>query len=177
MEAVAMKRRLGASESSILVAQSNLANTYEALDRKDLAMSMRRDVYSGRLKLQGDEHPSTLIAAKNYALSFYDLKRFEETRALLRKTIPVARRVLGENHEIMVWMRWTDTRALLNQCSMLGDLREAVDTAEELETTARRVLGGAHPTTSAIEHHLLAAREALAAHEAGPGKSVVFTTT
>ena len=44
----------------------------------------------------------------------------------------------------------------------LDDLREAVTTLEEIERTARRVLGGAHPTTSAIERHLRFAREILA---------------
>jgi len=44
----------------------------------------------------------------------------------------------------------------------LDDLREAVTTLEEIEPTARRVLGGAHPTTSAIERHLRLAREILA---------------
>ena len=33
----------------------------------------------------------------------------------------------------------------------LDDLREAATTLEEIERTARRVLGGAHPTTKAIE--------------------------
>ena len=35
--------------------------------------------------------------------------------------------------------------------STLDDLREAVTTLEDAERTARRVLGGAHPTTKAIE--------------------------
>ena len=33
----------------------------------------------------------------------------------------------------------------------LDDLREAVTALEDSEQTARRVLGGAHPTTKAIE--------------------------
>ena len=45
----------------------------------------------------------------------------------------------------------------------LDDLREAVTTIEEIERIARRVLGGAHPLTSAFERHLRQARAALAA--------------
>ena len=49
----------------------------------------------------------------------------------------------------------------------LDDIREAVTTLEELEPIARRVLGGAHPDTRGIEHHLRTARAALRARESG----------
>ena len=48
----------------------------------------------------------------------------------------------------------------------LDDLREAVTTLEDLEQTARRVLGSAHPNSSAIEVSLEFARVALRAGEA-----------
>ena len=47
----------------------------------------------------------------------------------------------------------------------LGDLCEAVTTLEDTARIARRVLGGAHPITTGIEHHLREARAALAARE------------
>ena len=47
----------------------------------------------------------------------------------------------------------------------LDDLREALTMLEDLERVARRVLGGAHPLTSAIEDDLQDARAAL--REAG----------
>ena len=50
---LAMERRLGADEESILVTQGNLANTYEALGRHEQALSLKREVYSGYLKLHG----------------------------------------------------------------------------------------------------------------------------
>jgi len=50
----------------------------------------------------------------------------------------------------------------------LDDLREAVTTLEETERTARRVLGGAHPTTTGIEDYLQVARAVLRAREAPP---------
>ena len=43
----------------------------------------------------------------------------------------------------------------------LDDLREAVSMLEEIEPTARRVLGGAHPLTAGIERDLQEAREVL----------------
>ena len=42
-----------------------------------------------------------------------------------------------------------------------SDLREATTTLEEIERAARRMLGGAHPTTAAIERNLRASRAAL----------------
>ena len=47
----------------------------------------------------------------------------------------------------------------------LDDLREAVETLEELVRIARRVLGGAHPLTEGIEDELQDARAALRARE------------
>ena len=50
----------------------------------------------------------------------------------------------------------------------LDDLREAVTTLEDVERTARRVFGGAHPTTTEIEKSLQNARAALRARETPP---------
>ena len=47
----------------------------------------------------------------------------------------------------------------------LDDLREAVTTLEDIEQIARRVLGGAHPTTEGIDDDLRNARAALRARE------------
>ena len=47
----------------------------------------------------------------------------------------------------------------------LDDLREAVNTLEETERTAKRVLGGAHPTTTGIEDALHDARAYLRVRE------------
>ena len=47
----------------------------------------------------------------------------------------------------------------------LGDIREAVATFEEIEPTARRVLGSAHPDATAIGVHLKNSRAALRARE------------
>ena len=126
-------------------------------------MRMRRDVYSGVLKLNGEEDAETLLEANNYAASLRGLDRFEEAKALLRKMIPIARRVLGEGHETTLRMRWTYARTLYeDDDATLEDLREAVTTLEEIEPTARRFLGGAHPLTKTLEHHLKEARSTLA---------------
>ena len=52
-------------------------------------------------------------------------------------------------------------RPLLAKSDTLDDLNEAVTTLEDLERTARRTFGGAHPLTEQIELALQAARETL----------------
>ena len=164
-----LQRRVDAPAQSILIAQTNLANTYDALRRHEDALRMSRDVYSGRLKLSGEEHRSTIIAANNYAASLNSLDRFEEAKSVLRKMTPVARRVLGESHQLTLKMKWTYAAAHYEDTgATLDGLREAVTTLEETARTARRVLGDAHPTVSGIERGLqnARARAALAAREA-----------
>ena len=81
----------------------------------------------------------------------------------------MARRALGEAHETTLQMRWNYALALYKDAgATLDDLREAVTTLEDLERTARRVLGGAHPITKGIEHTLRDARAALRARETPP---------
>ena len=147
--------------------QSNLATSYAMIGRHEEALRIRRDVYSGRLKLNGEENLKTLLAANNYAASLKDLSRFEEAKSLMRKTIPVARQVLGEGHDITFRVRTIYAQAIYKDpAATLDDLREAVTTLEESSQTARRVLGGAHPVTGSIEHSLKIVRSKLAAFAA-----------
>ena len=163
---LSLLRRRGASEESLLVVQGNLASSYEALGRSEQALQLKRDVYSGRLKVNGEEHEETFRAANNYADSLNRQRRFEEVKSLLRKTIPVARRVLGEGDVNTLRLRWNHAKSLYQDGSAtLDDLREAVATYEEIERTARRVLGGAHPLTVDIGRGLQYARSALAARD------------
>ena len=127
---------------------------------------MYRCVYSGRLKLLGEEHEDTLGAASNYACTLTDLKRFKESEIVLRKVMPVARRLFGNSHNLVLRMRWNYAETLyLNPGAKLDDLSEAVTTLEDAERIARRVLGGTHPTTEGIEDELRSARVVLAARE------------
>ena len=149
----------------------NLAVTFQELDRVEEASRMSRDVYSGRLKLYGEEHPDTIREALNYASALNELKRFKEVKGLLRRATPVARRVLGNTHDYTLTMRKFYAKALyLDSATTLDDLREAVTTLEDLERILRRVFGGAHPLTVDIEKCLQKSRAVLAAREtASPG--------
>ena len=95
------------------------------------------------------------------------LNRFEETKALFRKMIPVARRVLGKTHDLTIRMRHNYAQSLyLDNGATLDDLREAVSTLEDAERIGRRVLGGENPTAVTIGEALKISRAKLAACEA-----------
>ena len=124
---------------------------------------MRYDVYFGRLKLNGEEHRETLRAAHNYALSLVALRRFQEAKQLIRKSLSVAQRALGESHQLTLKMRSLYASALcLVEGATLSDLREGVTMLEDAERTARRVLGGANPLVGDIETSLRVSRAVLA---------------
>ena len=131
---------------------------------------MRRDVYSGWLRLHGEEYEETLREANNYAGALLEAKRFEEAKSLLRKVMPVAQRIFGESDRTTLTMRKIFAEASYkNPGAKLDDLREAVTTLEDVERTARRVLGGAHPLVGSLESSIRRSRKALQTREASPG--------
>ena len=168
---LAVYQRLGAPEQTMLWFQTSLASTYQDLRRYEEAIVLRRNVYSGSLKLYGEEHVETLAAAADYAHSLNGLQRFEEAKSLMRKMIPVARCSFREGDANMLRMRWNYAEALYRaDGATLDDIREAVATLEEIEPIAQRVLGGSHPLVVENESHLCNSRAemraALAAREA-----------
>ena len=106
-------------------------------------------------------------------MSLVKLQHLKEARTLLRKLIPVARRVFGESHELTLKMRWNYATLLyIDRRATLDDLHKAVTTLEEIQRTARRVFGGQHPTTTGIEGDLRKVRAALRARETPPSPAV-----
>ena len=99
-------------------------------------------------------------------MSLTGRQRFEESRSLLLKTMPVARRVLGEGDWITLQIRLGYAEAFYQDpCATLDDVREAMKTLEDTERITRRVLGGSHPLTAQIEGGLRKSRAALRARE------------
>ena len=120
-----------------------------------------------------EDADSIVATACNLASSLVCLRRIEEAKALYCKVIPVARRVLGEGHEITLKLRWGYAQMLFTDpAATHDDLRESVTTLEDAERIARRVFGGTHPDAVDIEHRLRSARAVLHARETqSPGSS------
>ena len=163
---------LEVSEEDIFRVQNNLACTYQELGRVEEALRLRRDVYDGHVKLFGEDHVNSLVPAVNYVLSLANLERYAEAKSLLRRMLPVARRVLGDSHENTLALTRIYAGALCDDpAATLEDLREAVTTLEDAEPTTRRILGGLHPDTKRIEVSLRCARAELRARETPPGSA------
>ena len=115
------------------------------------------------------EQAKILLGAICYVMGLISSRHFKDAKALALKTLPVARRVLGNAHEYTLRMRALCAEALHHDpAATLDDLREAATTLEEVERTARRVLGGTHPLTNRIEAALRGARATLRASETPP---------
>jgi hypothetical protein len=69
-------------------------------------------------------------AANNYGITLIDLRRFEEAKRLLRKVLPVARRVLGAEHVRTLSLREDLARATLGGDSSSKEKRKALQTLE-----------------------------------------------
>ena len=121
-----------------------------------------RAVAAAVVPRQAQEMRREQMTANNYANGLLGLQRFGEAKALLRTTIPVALRVLGESDTLKLTMRKIYATALYKDpAATRGDLRKAVNTLEETGRIAQRVLGGTHPITVDIEDALQDARDAL----------------
>ena len=157
-----MMRRFGAPEESKLIVQGNLASTYEILGRTEEASRMHRDVYTGHVNLLGEEHGHTLMQASNYARFLKKHEEYDKAKSLHRRTIPMARRALGDSNDITLRMRWLYANCLCDyKNATLDDLVEAVETLEAVAKLWKRVMGERHPETPAVLEALKVAREKL----------------
>ena len=150
----------------MLATQSNLASTYQALGRREEALRMRREVYSGNLRLFGEGSFETLREANNYAAILLSLERQAEAKPILRKAIPNARRTLGAEHDLTLNLRKFYGQFLYEDPSASrADVVEAIEVFEDVQRRARRVFGPDHPNWKSLPHELTAAREKLASFD------------
>ena len=170
-----MRRRLGQSEGALLVVKGNLATTYDGLGRLEEALPLRHEVFSEFVKRIGVEDERTLASAMNYACTLRDLDRrtdatgqphtwhrSQRAKFLLRKLIPVARRVLGEGHEQTIRMRLVYAMCLSDpDAAPRDDVAEATTLLEELLRTAQRIYGPANPLVKNIKETLEYAQKKL----------------
>jgi len=108
--------------------------------------------------------------ANNYAFLLCRVDRFEEIKSLLCRMIPVARRVVGDNDETTLKMRWCFAQTLYKaDGATINDIREAVKTLEDTVRISRRVFGSSHPLVMAIVGSLRQARAFQSFRDALPG--------
>ena len=149
-------QRHGAPAEKILGIMANIGGTYENLGQLEKGLGINQQVYARSMELYGEESEETLIAANNYAESLKGLQRFEEAKALLRKTLPVARRVFKTETDLLpLLMRCIYASALYRaENATFDDVREAVAMLDELARTTRRKFGVAHPIAVTVAQEL-----------------------
>ena len=100
------------------------------------------------------------------AASLIRAKRHKDVKTLLRKTILISRRVVGEENTLTLGMRCFYAQSIYrDNRATLDDLHEAVTTLEKIERIARRVLGGSHPIAVRIDECLRQSRATLHVRE------------
>ncbi|KAJ7690978.1 hypothetical protein B0H17DRAFT_1288299 [Mycena rosella] len=107
------------------------------------AEQLQLAVLECRGDIRGEDHPDTLIAMGNLALTYHQLGQLKDAEKLEVVVLEKRRRILGEDHLETLWamgnLAWT--------YHQLGQLKEA----EKLEVVVlekrRRILGEDHPET------------------------------
>ena len=81
----------------------------------------------------------------------------------------MAQRVLGENIETTLRLRWIYALTLYKDGNAtLDDLRDSMETLQETAKILRQVYGVAHPLTVGVEKALRVSRATLRARETPP---------
>ena len=166
---LAHTRRYASDHTQALLAvRDNIASCLSELGRNEEALALLRDIFAETRDLFGVEDEETLEAA--YSLSTVMVEhdcagcvQFFRDFNLIDKVA----RVHGTDHEIVLRFRRVYARALYSgKNAPLSDVRQAVETLEEICPMMRRVLGPSHPRTAHSERVLMEAREKLAQAEA-----------
>ena len=136
------------------------ASSMHSLGRHDEALKIYRFIYNIKVKRFGDDE-STFITLKCFSDSLCQCAEegkphlWAENLALLREKVPVAQRVLGPHHPVMLQFRSALAYAIFTDESTSRDDRRAqVADFEDIARVARQVLGPAHPLTMNFENNV-----------------------
>ena len=91
----------------------------------------------------------------NLASSLIDDGHFAEARKLINETLPIARRVCGDAHDLTLGHRYILPRSIvLNPDATQENLRVAKGELEDLLPTTRRIFGNSHPRVELVRNLL-----------------------
>ena len=126
---------------------------------------MSREISADSSRIYGPDHENTIIDAINLSESLIEAKLFEEARSLLRDNIPVARRTLGDEHDLTLTLRSLYACTIYRDTNSSRAVHEAVAILEDVLQTTRRVFGTSHPNVTEFGTYLENARMRLADDE------------
>ncbi|TMR37098.1 tetratricopeptide repeat protein [Nonomuraea zeae] len=140
----------GVGRRFLLGVWSTLSRAVRLSDRFQVAADMGEEAYTYGVAQLGDDHPTTLLAAKDYAISLRRAGRLAEALELMRDTHTRLVRLYGDGH--------ADTMAaalgLSNALRAVGELEEALQVAERGLKHYPEVFGDDHPFTHASKINL-----------------------
>ncbi|KAI9652559.1 MAG: hypothetical protein M1821_008366 [Bathelium mastoideum] len=149
-------RVLGEEHPSTLTSMANLASTYrnqgrwkEAEELEVRVMETREAeelfvrVMETRVRVLGEEHPSTLTSMANLASTYWNQGRWKEAEELFVRVMETSVRVLGEEHPSTL----TSMANLASTYRNQGRWKEAEELDVRVMETSMRVLGEEHPST------------------------------
>ena len=91
----------------------------------------------------------------NLANSLIILDLFADATALVNETLPIARRVCGDAHDLTLGHRYILPRSIvLNPDATQDNLRVAKEELEDLLPTTRRIFGNSHPRVELVRNLL-----------------------
>jgi len=131
--------------------QATLAKTYDALGISREAIPLQEKVRDYYLAAFGPEHPDTLMAMNELAISCDHAGRREEALKLREQVLALRRKVLGPEHP--------DTLAAMHglansYAGEAGRRDEALKMREQVLALRRKVLGPEHPDTLGAMNNL-----------------------
>ena len=108
-------------------------------------VQLDEDTLARRRRDLGEDHPGTLAAASNLAVSLRAAGEYQAARELDEDTLARRRRVLGEDHPDTL----TSASNLVMILGRVSEEQAARELAEDTLARRRRVLGEDHPDTGA----------------------------
>ena len=114
-------------------------------------------------RIEQIEAPRGLRRRQRYlASSLIDDEHFAEARTLINETLPIARRVYGDAHDLTLGHRYMLPRSIvLNPDATQENLRVAKGELEDLLPTTRRIFGNSHPRVELVRNLLEGANQRL----------------
>ncbi|KAH7230968.1 hypothetical protein BKA59DRAFT_321505 [Fusarium tricinctum] len=115
----------------------------------EAALSLR-EVFQKRQRILGDEHPDTIAAMNNLAITLSDQGKLDEAALMRREVLEKRQRILGDEHP--------DTIAAMNNLAITlsdqGKLDEAASMMREVLEKRQRILGDEHLDTISAMNNL-----------------------
>ena len=107
------------------------------------AFEYHQNSYEKFLRLLGDEHPYTIGAMQNLAITLNDLGRYDEALKLGEEVLTLHKKILGDEHPRTL----TAMQNLASTLNDLGRYDEALKLREEVLTLRKKIFGEEHPKT------------------------------